>query len=447
MLKRRLFSAIACVLLLSSHADAAPPRAKNVILFIGDGMGITTVTAARIRAGQLRGQSGEESSLSFEGFPHVALSKTYTVDHQVGESAGTMTAMMTGVKTKSGSLSVDANGHLLTTLLEIAEGRGLSTGVVTTTRITHATPAACYGHSVRRDAELDLARQLVESSAGDGLEVALGGGRSQFLSTDAADLEEPGAKGARSDGRDLTREWSAKRGRSVYVWNAAQFDAVVPGGVDHLLGLFAPSHMSYENDRGADRAGEPSLAAMTEKAVAILSKNRRGYFLMVEGGRIDHSHHDGNAYRALGETIEFARAVEVAMRGTRQDDTLIIVTADHSHTLTMSGYPVRGNPILGKAVEPGEAVDGAGLPYTTLNYANGPGYRATRPDLRQVDTTSPGYLQEAAFPLASETHGGEDVPVYARGPGSERVAGVIEQNVIFDVMMKALQWSSQKRSR
>ena len=177
-----------------------------MILFVGDGMGIATVTAARIRAGQLRGQSGEESSLSFESFPHVALSKTYTVDHQVGESAGTMTAMMTGVKTKSGSLSIDPKGQQLTTLLEIAEGRGLSTGVVTTTRITHATPAACYGHAVRRDAELDLARQLVEFSAGDGLEVALGGGRSQFLSTDAADLEEPGAKGARSDGRDLTRE-------------------------------------------------------------------------------------------------------------------------------------------------------------------------------------------------------------------------------------------------
>ena len=127
--------------------------AKNVILFVGDGMGISTVTAARILEGQLRGESGEENQLSFEKFPYVALSKTYTVDQQTQDSAPTMTAMVTGVKTNDRTISVDqfvkfaepdgaiVKQHALKTVLEMAEEKGLSTGVVTTTRVTHATPA------------------------------------------------------------------------------------------------------------------------------------------------------------------------------------------------------------------------------------------------------------------------------------------------------------------
>ncbi|MBI3302276.1 MAG: alkaline phosphatase, partial [Deltaproteobacteria bacterium] len=178
-------------------------RAKNVILFVGDGMGIPTVTAARILEGQMRGESGEENLLSFEKLPYVALSKTYSVNQQTPDSAPTMTAMVTGVKTKDRFLSVNQNGvrgdhttvagNALTTILELAEDKGLSTGVVTTTRVTHATPGACYAHTVERDwegdADLspaaraagfpDIARQLIEFRHGNGLEVALGGGRSK----------------------------------------------------------------------------------------------------------------------------------------------------------------------------------------------------------------------------------------------------------------------------
>ena len=106
--------------------------------------------------------------------------------------------------------------------------------------------------------------------------------------------------------------------------------------------------MQYEADRPEDTGGEPSLAQMTKLAVNILSRNSDGYFLLVEGGRIDHGHHDNNAYRALTDGIAFADAVEVADKMTNQNDTLIIVTADHSHTFNFSGYPSRGNPILGK---------------------------------------------------------------------------------------------------
>jgi alkaline phosphatase len=166
----------------------------------------------------------------------------------------------------------------------------------------------------------------------------------------------------------------------------------------------------------------------------------RGYFLMVEGGRIDHGHHAGNAYRSLTDAVAMAEAVQVAMNLTDEGHTLIVVTADHSHTLTMAGYPRRGNPILGKVVMPnGElAKDANGHPYTTLGYANGPGYRETLPDLTDVDTEAEDFLQVATLPMASETHGGEDVAAYARGPNAERMRGVMEQNRIYDVMRGAL---------
>jgi alkaline phosphatase len=228
--------------------------------------------------------------------------------------------------------------------------------------------------------------------------------------------------------------------------------------------------MEYEHDRPKDKGGEPSLAEMTSKAIDILAKNRKGYFLMVEGGRIDHAHHDGNAYRALTDTIALSNAVKAALAKTDPRETLVIVTADHSHVFTMAGYPTRGKEILGKVVgndergDParGYAKDSLGLPYTTLGYANGRGYTGPskdqpegpkrhphpgagysgitkgRPDLSKVNTSDPDYLQEAAAPMGAETHGGEDVAIYASGPGAHLFHGVQEQNVIFHVMMEAL---------
>jgi alkaline phosphatase len=278
----------------------------------------------------------------------------------------------------------------------------------------------------------------------------LGGGRSKFLPAAASDPEGNGALGERDDRRDLTVEWTKKYPNAVYVWNQQQFTALDPKKVDHLLGLFNRGDMSFESDRKNDVGGEPSLPEMTKKAIAILKKNPRGFFLMVEGGRIDHAHHAGNAYRALDETREFANAVRAALSATDSKDTLIIVTADHSHTLTMSGYAKRGNPILGKVVgEDGDAPQAAldGKPYTTLGYINGPGAIAVRNaasaererrDLGEVDTTKPEYLQQALVPLAKETHSGEDVPIYAGGPWAQLFHRTVEQNYIYHVMNYAI---------
>ncbi len=453
---------------------AAPARAKNVILFVGDGMGVATVVAARIFAGQARGENGEENSLSFEQFPNVALSKTYSADAQVADSASTMTAMMSGVKTKSYVLGVNSAANVgdcssvvtasVPTLLEQAELRGLATGIVTTTRITHATPAATYAHTPHRNWEFDgtvpvdqrecadIARQLIEFDHGDGIDVVMGGGRALFL--------PPAGGGVRKDERDLIEAWRKRYPDGRVVTTGSELLIDEPGASKHLLALMAADHLHFEHDRVTAAADEPSLATMTERAIRQLALDPDGYFLMVEGGRIDHAHHLGNAYRALGDTVALADAVAAATRLTDARDTLIIVTADHSHTLTIGGYPKRGNPILGLAGD----LDAAGRPFTTLSYANGPGAVAAsdqqgigskrfphqptefspeptaRPDLSNVDTTDPNYLQEAMVPGDMETHGGEDVAVYALGPGADAIRGVIEQNAIYHVMRAAFGW-------
>jgi alkaline phosphatase len=482
---------------IAAKQQPAPTgSAKNVILFVGDGMGVSTLTASRIFQGQENGDPGEEGLLSFESFPNTALVKVYNVNAQTPDSAGTMTAMMSGLKTDVGVIGVDEDivrgdcstvaGNEVFTYLELAEVAGMSTGVVTSARITHATPAATYAKSADRNWEdisdmpqeavdagcEDIASQLVNFEQNlearyqgidvDGIEVAMGGGRRHFLPNDPA-FNSPDARssteGDRTDGRDLTAEWLANYPDGVYVFDQAGFDAIDPNNTERVLGLFNESHVQYEADRGNDIAGEPSLSEQTAAAIDILDNNDNGFFLMVESGRIDHAHHAGSAYGALTDTVEFAAAVQAAVDNTNPDETLILVTADHSHVFTIAGYPQRGNPILGTVVpvgatEPALASDGK--PYTTLGYNNGRGYRdlgtetnadatydfdpvAGRDgqDLSVIDTTATGFHQETLVPLSSETHSGEDISLHANGPGAQNVSGTIEQNVVFHIMNQA----------
>ncbi|MCG9696039.1 alkaline phosphatase [Shewanella sp. Isolate11] len=446
-------------------------KAKNVILFVGDGMGISTLTAARIYQGQQQNgnQGGEENLLSFEKFNHTALVKTYNTNQQTPDSAGTMTAIATGVKSKAGVISVSdtalrgnclsSQGNELISLVDLANAKGLSTGVVSTARITHATPAATYSHTPERDWEsdsnlteearqngcTDIAYQMVMRDRDNALTVALGGGRKNFLPNSVTDGENK--TGAREDGLDLTQAWMDNFDNAAYVWNQDEFDAIDVANTDHLLGLFNASHMEYELDRANDVGGEPSLTEMTQKSIEILNKNDQGYLLIVESGRIDHGHHAGNAKRALADTVELSNAVQAAYDNTNPDETLILVTADHSHVFTIAGYPKRGNPILGLV----HGVDGSvttaldGKPYTTLGYTNGPGaIVASRDDLSSVDTQDNDFMQQSLIPMGSETHAGEDISLHATGPGSNLVQGVIEQSVIFHIINQAQQLGGTK---
>ena len=445
------------------------PRARNVILFIGDGMGVTTVTAARIFDGQSKGLRGEEHELAFERFPNVALVKTYNSNQQVADSAGTVTAMMTGKKTRAGVVNVapnvqrrDCDGALansLTSLGTIAKEKGASVGFVTTTRVTHATPAGVYAISPERDWEVDqlvpvqdwergcrdMAWQLVNFPNG-GIDVAMGGASKFFFGSNRGGVRyDPDA--------DLVEEWLSGGAKRRYVASREQLATLEAG--NQVLGLFARSHMTYIA-KLEDDATEPSLSEMTASAIDVLSGNDKGFFLMVEGGRIDHGHHEGRPGWALLEAQEFNRAVEVALEKVDPSETLVLVTADHSHVFTLGGYATRGNPILGyvhkndKHGDPIEEPDIAadGQPYTTLAYANGPGAVTEMP--RPRPETGTHARVQALVPFANknidgsitndETHAGEDVALYGIGPGSDAVRGVIEQNVIFGIMMSAFGW-------
>nr|XP_031534617.1 intestinal-type alkaline phosphatase-like [Vicugna pacos] len=288
--------------------------AKNLIIFLGDGMGVSTVTATRILKGQMSGKPGPETPLVMDQFPYLALSKTYNVDKHVPDSAGTATAYLCGVK----------------------------------------------GNMIRKDK------------------------------------------------RNLVQEWQAKQQGAQYVWNrTALMQASNDPSVTHLMGLFEPGDMNYEVQR--DLTKDPSLAEMTEAALRLLSRNPHGFYLFVEGGRIDHGHHENVAYRALTEAIEFDNAIDKASQLTSENDTLTLVTADHSHVFSFGGYPLRGSSVFGLA--DGKASDGKS--YTSILYGNGPGYQLSggaRPDVDESESGTPTYRQQAAVPLSSETHGAFYVP-------------------------------------
>lgn len=453
-------------------APTPTPTPKNVLFFLGDGMGITTLTAARIYG------VGEDGELTIDTFPETAFIKTYSNDAQVTDSAPSMAAYMTGVKMNNEVISMtpetkafdekgasylkgsdsncpSTNGKAVTTLLEIAKSKGIATGVVTTTRVTHATPAATYSHICHRDAENTIAAQLAPAAADkgyndkllDGVDVVLGGGRQFFLPTTAG--------GKRTDSRDLIAEMKAK-GYS-YASNQTELNAIDPKTATKVLGLFNSSHMNYDLVRSG--TGEPSLAEMAVTAVKTLQKNPNGMFLMVEGGRIDHALHETTAIKALQDTIAFDDAIKAAIAEIKKTDptlqnTLIVVTADHDHTLVLNGYAARtgktsvNNPgvlgLLRNYTDGSIAKDADGMPFSIIGFGNGEnraaGDRKNFPALTDTQVFADSYHQEAVIPVAvgSETHGGTNVFLGAMGKNADSFAGVMDNTKVFTLIRSAI---------
>ncbi|XP_025202610.1 membrane-bound alkaline phosphatase-like [Melanaphis sacchari] len=435
-------------------------KAKNVIIFLGDGMSLTTLTAARIYKGQLQNTSGESENLSFERFPFTGISKTYCVDSQVADSACSATAYLCGVKTNKATIGVTSKvllgdcpasvpeEHRVTSIMQWAQWAGKATGIVTTTRVTHASPAGGYAQTAHRDWESDddmiklssgttnitqcedIARQLITKEPGRNFKVIMGGGRDYFTKRGISN-----STGKRHD-EDLVLKWkNDKKTRfgdkiAKYITTREELMKTDMSQTDFVLGLFHRSHMDYRLKSNFDT--QPTLQEMTRNAIQLLQKEPNGYVLFVEGGLIDKAHHETWAKIALDETLEFSKAVANAMALTSEDDTLIVVTSDHAHTMSMAGYPKRNQNILGLTNE--LAMDN--MTYTTLSYANGPKksftndstchrVNVTNEDLKKIDYTYPSLVD-----LSSETHGGDDVMVFARGPMSHLFIGNYEQNQI-----------------
>ncbi|HHQ4802112.1 alkaline phosphatase [Aeromonas veronii] len=440
---------------LGATSQAQAGDAKNVILFIGDGMGPTVLTATRLF------KVGEEGNLEMMKLPRSARIKTFSNDAQTTDSAPSMAAYTTGVKmnneviamssdTKAVAPGKDVNGNKtvnncssdngkpVPTILELAKAAGKSVGAVTTTELTHATPAATYAHICHRDAAYDIAAQAVPGGAGynsalkDGVDVLMGGGANHWTPYSASN------KGGRNDNRDLTAEMKAQ-GYS-YVTTQSELAKVTSGKV---LGLFSSkSHLDYELDRVAKGTAntQPSLSEMTAKAIDLLSKNSQGYFLMVEGGRIDHALHGTNAKRSLTDAVALDEAVKTALDKVDLNNTLIVVTADHDHTMTINGYSAKGNPVL-DLVKNGDGStqnDVDGKPFTTLVFGNGPNRPDVRPVLTSDQVMANDYLQETGVKLTSETHGGGDVMLFADGAGSNRFKGTLDNTKVFGKLREAL---------
>ncbi|KAJ8719382.1 hypothetical protein PYW08_011557 [Mythimna loreyi] len=455
-------------------------KAKNVILFVGDGMGPNTVTTARIYKG------GESHRLVYEKFPHVGLLKTYSANKMVPDSACTATAMFSGVKTNQDTIGVDASVQYkdceaslkpetrLESLAALALKAGKGAGLVTTMRVTHATPGPLYAHSASRKWECeatmpkdtackDIARQLVEDWPGRDLHVVMGGGRQALVSNSTGTPSDPVSHMPwtcyRQDGRNLIDTYRAdKQSRGLkhsVVMNNKELGDLNVDETDYLFGIFANEHLNYEHLKDKGPEGMPSLADMVKAAIKVLQKHKDGFFLMVEGGNIDMAHHRGWAKTAVNEALAMEEAVQLAANMTSEEDTLLIVTSDHTHSLSINGYPDRGSSIFG-IVGP-SSFDGVN--YTTLSYGTGGpggfqyyiktnenGSTVARKDPSEDDTERIDYTQVAAIQLIENYHGGGDVAIYARGPHSHLFHNVHEQHYVFHAISYAAKYGAYSSS-
>jgi alkaline phosphatase len=222
----------------------------------------------------------------------------------------------------------------------------------------------------------------------------------------------------------------------VYVEDGAGLAAVDASTTERLLGLFDDSHMDYEIDRRRADDPEPSLAEMAMKAVEILAADPDGYFLMVEGGRIDHALHDGQARRAMVEVIAFDEAVRAVASMVDLEDTLILVTGDHDHTMMIGGSPPLGSPAITLG-----GTDENGVPYMSILFGIGAGRMQERTAPPDDAFEDPDYVHESAVPRHSGSHGGADLALYAigGGPYAKWVSGTHDNTAVFEIMLAAFE--------
>ncbi|CAG5110253.1 Oidioi.mRNA.OKI2018_I69.chr2.g4670.t2.cds [Oikopleura dioica] len=445
-------------------------KAKNAILFIGDGMGVPSVTAGRILAG------GEGHVSSMESLDYTGLVKTYNVDYQTPDSAGTATAYLTGVKGNYGTVGITAAGRRgdcqsqlgneVQSVLEKAKAAGKSVGFVTTTYVNHASPSGVFGKSAERtwysdkrmkqdpnvsDKDMedckDLALQLFEH---DDIDVIMGGGREFFVD--------------RLDGRNLIQEWKDD-GNVTLVETESELRKAMDNLTleQRLIGIYADRHLEYEYVREKFAPEEPQLRLMAEAAIKKLSLNPNGFYLFVEGGKIDLAHHDTMPVNdgSLYDWKEFDTMIGNSLEMVNLNETIVMVSADHSHTFSIGAYGKRGENIFG----PGSQTSPDGENVMILGYANGPGYnihektdqsgkvtcvRKLPSEYQDEWDTSNGKkpFENLLAPTAvrninpsgtnGETHGAEDVAVYAQGPWAHLMTGTHEQVMVAHVMEFAL---------
>lgn len=402
-----------------SRSEAAPqevPTApKSVILLIGDGAGPQQLGLLMDWA-----DAAGKSPTAFEKLANAGTTgvlKTAAADSPLTDSAAGATALACGVSTVNGAIAVDPSGKKLTTCLEDARATGRRTGLVTTTTITHATPACFAAHIGDRGEETAIAHQYI--AQGLGADVMFGGGRRHF--PDAL-VALAGEKGWKLVG---TREELA----------------ALPAATPKALGLFSKSQVPYAIDRDAPgEAQAPSLAEMTRKALEILSQGEKGFFLMVEGGRIDHACHGNDAAAALGELREFDDTIALAEEfRAKHPDTLVIVTADHETgglTVTTGNPPSVMAPgqflALAKVEKSVESMGLAGRVPKDFDPAKfGLGHTPFYPPNYWVnDSIAIERSAQYCVTFSTSSHSTTPVLIAAAGPGAAAFNGVQRNTVV-----------------
>ncbi|QQY79554.1 alkaline phosphatase [Keratinibaculum paraultunense] len=405
---------------------------KNIILLIGDGMGESHITLGRILKG---------SELYMDSMPYNGTVSTHPLPQEekwVTDSAAAGTALATGVKTYNGYISVDKNKKPLETILEKSQKNGKSVGLVTTTRITHATPAVFASHNADRDAENEIAEEMIEHK----VNVLLGGGKRHFI---------PKTKGGkREDNKNLIEK--AKQYGYKYVETVDDLNKINKG---KILGLFNLTHMNYEIDR--DKSKEPSLSEMTAKAIEILNNEKNGFFLMVEGGRIDHASHANDPATTALDVIAFDDAVKTALDFAKKDkNTLVIVTADHeTGGLAIGGYGVYNF----KPEELKKQKISLENLFPTLNEKNFEkeieqklGIKLNPEESKEIKNSISKKSIESLVNIvnlnsntgwASSAHTATDVPIKAYGPGAERFSIHMDNTDVNKIMLEMFGWSDK----
>jgi alkaline phosphatase len=324
------------VILLAYFSPVQGVEPKNIILLIGDGMGPESVGLAIYYN---RFMNGMDKRLNMERLMesgNTGYCLTYQYGTVITDSASAATALASGIKTRDAIIGKDPDGRPMKSMVDIARKLGKSSGVISDTRLTHATPAAFYAHMIHRDRENEIAAQFV--ARGD-LTVAFSGGAQHFIPHGMKVEEYPDLRGIgkkagwgsskRKDSRDLILE-AKHKGYSI-VANEKDLTALDPRKADKVLGLFSASGFPSAIDRQpGDQTGVPTLAQLTVIALAILEKNSQGFFLMVEGGQIDWVEHGNDVASVLHEMLEFDRAIGVVMSFAKANpETLVVLTADH----------------------------------------------------------------------------------------------------------------------
>jgi alkaline phosphatase len=448
-----LFSSISCNSLLSGQSELSRTgQPKNVVFFISDGCGPASFGLAR----EFQKSTGGAPSLFLDSFNKASVA-TFASNHRITDSAASATAYSCAIKTYNGSIGMDVNQQPVESVLEAAERAGYQTALISTARITHATPAAFSSHVINRNMEAEIGSQQI----GKGIEILMGGGSSFYLPVEQG--------GLRKDGRNLFEE--AKR--AGYSQASSRTEMMAATELP-LLALFTSGHMAYEIDRNPVQ--EPSLAEMTVKALELLSNSNKPFFIMIEAGRIDHAGHANDTAAHIHDVLAYDDAMKAAVEYAQKDkQTLVIGTSDHeTGGLTLGA---QWGQLSGYTYDPSRLKDVTSsiekflidAQFTTAaNDLDAANWIETESDkrfglrselfqtavkkivqYRIVAGDSAAYshlrimLMDSTARMArvgwsTGNHTSVDVPLFAYGPGSERYSGTMDNTAVGESLFKAL---------